>query len=216
MSIAVVGDIHGEAVLLEKMWRRLASEGRTVIFAGDYVNRGPQSKEVIALLTDIRSSTPNVVFLWGNHEISLLNYLCRGKFKSFLQLGGLATLQSYLKNPFGDVHSAFLNAFPESHRKFLSQLRRCYETPDLLVSHAGCDPLHPRSRSFRALVTGHHGELFRSDLQLPKRVVCGHYVQRSGIAYASTFVICIDTGCGVGGPLTAILLPERKILTVPS
>jgi serine/threonine protein phosphatase 1 len=214
MSIAVVGDIHGEAVLLEKMWRRLAPEGRTVVFTGDYVNRGPQSKEVITLLAEICSSTRNVVLLWGNHEISLLNYLCRGKFKSFLQLGGLATLQSYLKNPSGDVHSAFLNAFPQSHRKFLSQLRRCYETPDWLVSHAGCDPLNPGSRSFRAMVTGHHGDLFRTDLQLPKPVVCGHYVQKSGVPYTSPFVVCIDTGCGVGGPLTAILLPERNILSI--
>lgn len=214
MSIAIVGDVHGEIAQLREVLSELSRRRvDKVIFTGDYINRGPCSRQVIDALLEL-PSTVSSVFLWGNHELALVRYLRTGSLGPFLRLGGDATLKSYLPEPSGNVHIEFLRAFPSSHRRFLSRLRRCYETSNLLVSHAGCNPLRPADRSFRATVTAHHSGLFDPSLRLPKQVVCGHYVQRAMRPYVSPSVICLDTGCGsIGGPLSSIVLPEGELIT---
>jgi hypothetical protein len=119
----------------------------------------------------------------------------------------------------GDVHTQFRQRFPAAHERLIrEELRDCYEEVDLLVSHTGFDPISPSDRSRRALVQTSHPTIFEEDTQQSlgsALVVCGHYAQRSGEPYVSRKLICVDTGCGTyGGPLTAVLLPERRFLQV--
>lgn len=211
MSLAVIGDIHGDAKKLEALLPFLIRCGRTTVFVGDYINRGPESKRVIELLVGV-APLINAVFLWGNHEIALLRYLKHGNFEAFARHGGLDTLRSYLGSNVTEVYKEFLNAFPRSHYHFLTLLRRYYETDAVLISHMGCSPDAPKSRSYRNLVLEPHRLLFERETNLQKLVVCGHYRQKECRPFNGKSVICLDTGSGSNGPLTCLLLPEREFI----
>lgn len=214
-ELFVVGDVHGDAARLEQMLRVLSASERRTIFVGDYVNRGRDSRGVLELLTAARSEAPErFVFLMGNHELSLLEYLDGGDFVRFAALGGIATIRSYVADARGDVGAAFATSFPTHQRAFLRSLLPCWESADVLVSHTGYDPAAPQERSLDALVAKGHPEIFHHAAPPRPLVVCGHYVQRGGAPYVSEHLVCLDTGCGVGGPLTAVTLPEREFITV--
>lgn len=133
--LAVVGDVHGDFGALSKMISRLANQNRLVIFVGDYVNGGPDSASVLEELSSKMASDPNRwLFLAGNHDLALLNYLRGGDFSEFAAMGGVQTLASYIPNVEGDVRSAFISAFPQRHRWFLETLAPFFEEKEVLVS----------------------------------------------------------------------------------
>jgi serine/threonine protein phosphatase 1 len=154
------------------------------------------------------------VFLLGNHELALLSFL-KGAlpFHQFAGLGGIATIRAYLSHAARDVRAEFLGVFPSSHRRFVESCHDFFETPALIVSHCGIDPSNPESRAKVDMAESRHEELFSGEFDHAKLVVCGHYVQTSCLPYVRRNLICLDTGCGTaGGPLTALLLPERTFL----
>lgn len=112
-----------------------------------------------------------------------------------------------------NVRAEFLDVFPYDHREFLASCPDFFETADFIVSHCGINPRNPSSRTRADMVTASHEELFLQDLNVAKVVVCGHYTQASGRPYVRKNFICLDTGCGTaGGPLTALLWPERVFI----
>jgi serine/threonine protein phosphatase 1 len=216
MSFLVVGDIHGSAsqlrVLLEHDEFLL---DRRVVFLGDYVDIGRDSPQVIDQLMRFRSLHPNSIFLQGNHDFALSAYLNSGDFVSYAQLGGIATIQAYCGEVFGDVHELLKKAIPAKHLEFLAMLQTHFETSDYLFSHCGYAPDAPKDRSQEAMVLRSHQQLFIGQATLAKLSVCGHYFQRTHKPFLSERVICLDTGCGIlNGPLTALALPERKLVQV--
>jgi len=214
--IAVVGDVHGDARCLRAMLRALEPEHRKLIFVGDYVNCGPESAEVVAILAKLSGSDPQrAVFIRGNHDAAFARYLDDADFARFASTGGLATLSSYLGVVTGDVHAELLSVLPRSHRAFLDALVPCFESRDLLVSHSGYDPSRPHARDADTMAHPHGWPIFGAATHPKGLVVCGHYVQRQG-PLDEPQLICVDTGCGVlpDGHLTAVLLPERRFVTV--
>lgn len=214
--IAVVGDIHGDARRLSSMMAALESFEGTIIFVGDYVNGGLDSAGVLELLSGLSLSRPERFrFLCGNHDLDMLRYIDDADFASFSAVGGVATLASYLGVVAGDVHAAFVAALPARHLAFLRGLAASWETDELLVSHAGHDPARPASRDLATMARARGWPIF-GNIPAPKQlVVCGHYVQTGG-PYDSPHLICVDTGCGIipGAPLTAVLLPERRFVSI--
>lgn len=216
--VAIVGDVHGDLAALEGAlgWLAVNWTGR-VIFVGDYVNRGPDSAAVLNCLADVRESWGDrLILLRGNHDTVLLDFLQRGVKEPFVRHGGLRTMHSYLgASPTSDPFRQFVDSYPARHLDLLRGLVTHYETPQLLVSHAGYRPDEPTSRRVEDLVFGRHAALFRPPLETPRPVVvCGHYVQRKGI-YRSPGFFCIDTGCGTlpDGRLTVLLLPDQSVFT---
>jgi serine/threonine protein phosphatase 1 len=208
-----IGDIHGDARRLEALLSKLAPGSRRLVFLGDYINRGPDSRRVMDLLCGIGSSLGDrAVFLAGNHELALLRYLADHDLARFAAYGGIATIRSYgVRAPIGDVAAAFRAAVPTEHVNFLESLKASFEIGEVLLSHAGLAPSTPDDRSLAAMADTSHPELFRA--AVPRPVVCGHYVQQSGVPLIHDQVICIDTGCGTAsGPLTALTFPERTFL----
>jgi serine/threonine protein phosphatase 1 len=208
-----IGDIHGDAHRLEGLLSKLAPGSRRMIFLGDYVDRGPDSRRVLDLLCGVaRSLGDRAVFLAGNHELALLRYLADHDLPRFAAYGGIATIRSYgVRSPVGDVAAAFRAAIPTEHINFLESLKASFEIGDVLLSHTGMALAMPGDRSMAAMADTSHPELFR--IAVPRPVVCGHYVQRSGVPLIRDQVTCIDTGCGtIGGPLTALTFPERTFL----
>src|SRR5260221_6836485 len=100
LTVYAIGDIHGRADLLEILHRRIERESakgaKLVIYLGDYVDRGPESRAVIDLL---RTAPPNGcrhVFLRGNHEQAMLDFLQEWRVAlGSLNFGGGGALKSY-------------------------------------------------------------------------------------------------------------------------
>ena len=217
-ALVIVGDVHGDAVRLEAALRDLVPIGRRIVFVGDYVNRGADSRNVLELLVEAKSHLRDrLVLLRGNHDDALLDFLLTGRPARILQHQGLTTVQSYLgDSPPRAALDTFRQTFPASHQALLASTTTCFETDQLLVSHCGLNPAQPASRNLCDMVLGSFPRLFRGELEEgPPLVVCGHYVQNTLTSFLSQRFICVDTGCGTlpHGVLTAVMLPERAIVS---
>lgn len=212
--LAFIGDIHGESARVSALLAKLEPRHRRLVFLGDYIDHGPDSRAVVEVLQEMASREPDSVFLSGNHEIGLLAFLS-GKlsFLEYAWMGGLPTIRSYLGRASSDVRRELADSVPKSHIEFLSDCKPFFETSTLLACHAGVDPELPENREIGEVVLGRHPSLFSHDVRLAKLVVCGHYLQSSGKPFVGSSVICLNTGCGTtGGPATALLYPEMVFL----
>ncbi len=210
--LAFIGDIHADSVRLSALLGKLDS--RRLVFLGDYVGHGPNSREVVEILMEITNRDPNPVFLSGNHEIGLLAFLS-GKlsFLEYAWMGGLTTIRSYIGKASEDVRSELAAAMPTPHCEFLSNCKPFFETDQFVASHAGINPASPESRELGEIVLGRHHSLFHENLGLNKLVICGHYLQSTLTPFVGNGVICLNTGCGtIEGPVTALLYPEMTFL----
>jgi serine/threonine protein phosphatase 1 len=212
--VAFIGDIHADRVRLSGLLANLDGENRRLIFLGDYLDHGPDSREVVEILLETVKRQPNSVFLSGNHEIGLLAFLSgRLSFLEYAWMGGLPTIRSYLSKANRDVRGELEAAIPRLHFDFLSNCKPFFETKNFVASHAGINPAYPESRELAEIVLGRHPSLFHDDLRLGKLVVCGHYLQTTQTPFVGDSVICLNTGCGtIGGPATALLYPEMTFL----
>lgn len=132
--LLAVGDIHGCFDKLSALMEQVAP-GRDdrVIFLGDYIDRGPQSRQVLDFLIDFRRRFPGSVFLRGNHEQMLLD--ARGgdlyAVALYMQNGGLATL---------DCYGGDFDRMPPEHLDFISDLPCLHEEKRFVFAHAGLRP----------------------------------------------------------------------------
>lgn len=213
-GLAFIGDIHADRVRLSALLEKLG--GRRLVFLGDYIDRGPDSRGVIEVLLERRNREPNHIFLLGNHEVGLLAFLSgRVSFLEYAWMGGLSTIRSYVGKAIQDVRSELVAVMPKPHLEFLSDCRPCFETDRFVASHAGINPARPEGRELVDVVLGRHPSLFRSDINLSKLVICGHYLQTTQTPFVGNGVICLNTGCGTTeGPLTALLYPEMTFQQV--
>ncbi|TDI76631.1 MAG: serine/threonine protein phosphatase [Bacteroidetes bacterium] len=215
MGLIAIGDIHGCAKSLDGLIREIApTQEDHLVFIGDYIDRGPDSKGVIERLLKLDEEF-KCTFLRGNHEDLLLGYLDRGEYDIFAMNGGIATLSSYMTGD-GEMD------IPQSHTDFVRETELYLETDDFLFVHAG---LRPDMTVAENLKEG-NPEVFlweRSHLKEPnlsweKTVVCGHTPQPKPTN--DPLLINIDTGCVYYaypsmGFLTAVRLPEREFISVP-
>lgn len=221
MSLIAIGDLHGCAKTLDALLDRLApTADDRLVFVGDYVDRGPDSRGVIDRLLAMdaagaRGEGPACVFLRGNHDQMMLDYVDRGQgFDLWRANGGLATLANYVDAE-GRVD------VPEAHMDFLRQTRLYYDTPEATFVHAGLDPLRSVAENLA------HGDArtmlwtrahLDADLsRWEKLVVCGHTPVPEPLDRPR--LLNIDTGAVYAyvdrlGTLTAVRLPEREFLRV--
>ena len=148
-----VGDIHGSARELEILLQAVApSPPDQLVFLGDYVDRGPASADVISQLLAVQERLPRTVFLRGNHEEMMMDFLgmegARGNI--FLRAGGASTVASYGLDPDGVTREEFLAVLPEAHRRFLAEsLQLHHQEGDFLFVHAGVRPGIPLADQHR-------------------------------------------------------------------
>ncbi len=192
---------------IEALLRRLPVDwsSDTVVFLGDYVDRGPDSRKVIDLMLELYKAHPKrLVFLRGNHEEMFLQYLA-GEISPIylLALGGKQTLNSY---PSEDGRPLV----PDSHRLFLERLRLYYEIDDYIFVHAGLRPGMPLEEQQPSDLLWIRSEFIRSDYDWGKRVVFGH--TPFSVPLVEKNKIGIDTGAVYGGRLTALVLPELEFV----
>jgi serine/threonine protein phosphatase 1 len=221
-----VGDIHGELEMLEALVDSLPlREGDRLVFLGDYVDRGPDSRGVVEYLIGFSQKFP-CVFLCGNHESMFLDFLGwrrREYFAgdAFLANGGDRTLASYGYFDAEDPDPARFE-LPESHRFFYRNLRLWHREGDYLFVHAGVGHRMLRETDLTyALHRARSEDLLwdRSCIELPHNlgvtVIYGHTPSMDfQVRWNPPFSIGIDTGAVYGGRLTAIRLPDETLFQV--
>jgi serine/threonine protein phosphatase 1 len=211
-SIVAIGDIHGCARTLETLWNKLKPYKNSIhVFVGDYIDRGPSSRQVVDFLLEVRHDR-NCVFLRGNHEAMLLDALHNNRRENWMYNGGDTTLRSY-------NHAKSAKDIPESHLQFYEETKLYYETENYFFVHAGVPPdqtiekslNNERSQDFFLWGRDH---LNAFDVPWEKTVVFGHTPRSFPIQKKK--MIGIDTGCVYNelgfGKLTAVLLPENTFI----
>lgn len=154
-EIFAVGDLHGRLDLFRRLLNQILDAATTekpeLIFLGDYIDRGPQSRQLISLLLEKPlQAFFKMHFLKGNHEATLLEFLENPMVgPSWMQFGGTETLLSYGVRPpsfrgdedgWADTARALRAALPQSHLEFFKNLELSLERGCYFFVHAGVDP----------------------------------------------------------------------------
>lgn len=206
-----VGDVHGCFEELEALIERLPLDSNSVlVFLGDYVDRGPESKSVIDFIIELKKKH-RVVALKGNHEAMFLDFIHHPESSGaalFVLNGGSSTLASYSQK---EGHFEI----PASHIEFLEQCLPYYETEDFFFVHAGV-----RNRPLREVHLEKEDTLLwirdaflKSEYDWGKVIVHGHSPMNEVTIMPNK--INVDTGCVFGGRLSAIELPAKKVYQEP-
>ncbi len=203
-----IGDIHGHAEALKSLIARVDPQPiDTVVFLGDYVDRGPDSCGVIQQVIEL-SARCKTITLMGNHEQMMLK-ACNDpdSIQAWLDMGGDLALDSYSTHfDISDV--------PQAHREFLDRLLRSHETATHFFIHANYAPNQEITQ--QDSVTA----LWRSLEDLPRQhysgrtAVVGHTPQPQGQVLDLGYLLCLDTGCGFGGYLTAMDVESHELWQV--
>ena len=211
-KIFAIGDIHSCLFKLKEMMTLIEIDpvADTLVFVGDYIDRGPDVRSVVDLVLRIKRTMNNTICLLGNHEQLFLDYyLEKINRKIFLSNGGMSTLFSYgLTGTWGGDK---IN-IPESHLQFFTTLRPYYETDDYIFVHAGLKPGIPLEQQDRDDILWIRNEFIASTHDFGKIVVFGHTPLYAPLVGVNK--IGIDTGAVYGGKLTCVELPEIRIYQV--
>jgi serine/threonine protein phosphatase 1 len=193
-----IGDIHGCSAALAALLDAVAPGPDDMVVAlGDYIDRGPNSRDVIEILLDLADRC-RLVPLLGNHEEMLFAALeGRSDRDYWLRFGGDATLRSYgVDDP---------KAIPSRHLAFLKGCRPFHETDTHIFVHANCSPnLSLANQSSTTRLWEHLNVMKAAPHFSGKTVVVGHTPQKDGRILDLGFLTCIDTDCCNGGWLTAL------------
>jgi serine/threonine protein phosphatase 1 len=211
-----IGDIHGCLDELRRLLEAIpAGAGDTVVFVGDYIDRGPSSRGVIDHLLDWRTKTPaRTVFLKGNHEDMALGYLGKGGQwgEAWLRNGGIAALRSYDADPHAP-RADLVARIPQAHIDFMAGLDTTFAWGSYLVVHAGIRPGVPLASQKTEDLLWIREEFLDYPHDLGATVIFGHTPYRR-VVVELPYKIGIDTGCVYGGALTCLELPDARVFQV--
>jgi serine/threonine protein phosphatase 1 len=203
-KIYAIGDIHGCYDRLKKLMGKIPIDlsRDTLVFIGDYIDRGSQSVDVVDYLIKLKKRFPETIFLRGNHEDMLGKFLSGADRFSYLLNGGQQTLDSYLIKP---VDSEFF-PIPPDHMEFYESLRLYYETDEFIFVHAGLRPKVPLEFQKTEDLLWIRGKFVSSKYDFGKRVIFGHTPLKKPLVEPNK--IGIDTGAVYGNALTCVQLPD--------
>ena len=200
----VIGDIHGcydrLIALMDKINVDLDSE--TLVFLGDYIDRGPDSFEVVEYLIDLKKKYPGIIFIKGNHEEMLEKYLSKTDRYTYLINGGQQTLESYSRHYKPTDNSPF----PAEHIEFFKSLVLYHETEHYIFVHAGLRKNVPLEKQKPEDMLWIRKNFIKTDYDFGKQVVFGHTPLPEPLLLPNK--IGIDTGAVYGNKLTCVRLPD--------
>jgi serine/threonine protein phosphatase 1 len=214
--LLAIGDIHGCADELAAMLHEISpTASDTIVFLGDYVDRGSAARGVIDQVLALRESERcATVCLRGNHEDMFLDFLGQDGSHGdvFLFNGGRETLASYGVRAGSKVPDV-LALIPPAHLAFLNGLEFSHVVEPFLFVHAGISPLRPLAEQRREDVLWIREEFIRNKHRLPQTVVFGHTPQRE-VFWHLPYKIGLDTGCVYGNRLSCLDFTSRELLQV--
>ncbi len=225
--VYAVGDIHGRADLLVRLMEDLRRdvaqggfEGRPIlIFLGDYVDRGFQSREVIDVLLSDLLSPFETYFLKGNHEAAMLQFLTDPSIgPRWAEFGGAETLVSYGVRPprtrtsledWGRASEELQAVLPASHLHFLSNLDLSVRLGDYVFVHAGVRPGVPLDQQSEYDLLWIRDEFLVDRKPLGAVIVHGH--TPTSAPHRDSRRVGIDTGAYLSGRLTAARFEHESV-----
>lgn len=224
VRIYAIGDIHGRADLLGPLLARIDADMMAYpgpesieIFLGDYIDRGPHSREVLDLIV-ARRQQRQVLCLKGNHEAYMAEFLRNPSVLSdWKSIGGLNTLLSYgiapSMNPDEreqqELSNAFAQALPNNHLRFLAGLALSFTCGDFFFVHAGVRPGFPLKEQLQEDLLWIRDDFLLYEESFGKMIVHGHTPVTQPDIRANR--INIDTGAYATGRLTCLRLEGGEI-----
>lgn len=209
--IFAIGDIHGCFDKLITLLDRLPYEPErdTLVFIGDYIGRGSQSRQVVEYLYQLQQKNPQTITLMGNHELMLFEYHRHGD-RNLLEVmrrnGAEETMSSYGRENVADLRS--LSFLPATHRDFLDNLLPLWQTEHYIFVHAGLQPHRPLSEQDQDTFCWVRDIFLSEEHDFGKRVIFGHTPFATPLVTPTR--IGIDTGAVYGNLLTAVELPSGR------
>ena len=238
MATFAIGDIHGWRQPLDEVLglvRPQLTSADTVVFLGDYIDRGDDTKGCIDALLAFRAAVPaRVVFLAGNHEEWLLQTMVDPHRHSWLlAMNGYTTIRSYspaagqaireaaaaagrelLNGSVALPYDQFFDAMPLEHQEFFGSLEPFCQTDDCICTHAGVHPtIADMGRQGRILTWGHNR--FPEEYGGEAYVIYGHYndpeIDPDGWPQPRIVGRTIGVDTISNGVLTAVALPGPHV-----
>lgn len=215
--IVAIGDIHGEAAMLDLLLdevEQLAADqgGASIVTLGDYIDRGSSSRQVLErLIEGPRLACNDYFHLVGNHDLMLLaahaNPTGR-EMQRWIMVGGVQTLISYgLDDEDWLNDGRWRQLVPQTHLDFLEDAHHLIEAREHILVHAGLRPgiaLHQQSVED---LTWIRKDFLLAGHDFGRLVVHGHTITRDPFMGANH--LAIDTGANLHGVMTAAFLEER-------
>jgi Calcineurin-like phosphoesterase len=227
IRVYAIGDIHGRADLLKNVFGAIdhhlarAGPARALhVFLGDYIDRGPASRQTIDLLIE-RGRSHESIFLKGNHEAFLFEVLQdTSKLNLWKEYGGFQTLMSYGLAPSmkpdqdeqRQLVQALVNGMPPDHRRFFGGLRPSFVCGDFFFVHAGVKPGVPLQRQREADLLWIREEFLESEEDFGKVIVHGHTPVIKAEIRPNR--INIDTGAYATGILTLLTIQGERLFVI--
>jgi serine/threonine protein phosphatase 1 len=217
--IYAIGDIHGRADLLDELLGMIDEDNIArgpsqvrLIFLGDLIDRGPDSKKVVERLMDVKARHPLTHILLGNHEEVFLQALrgdSAGALRYALRIGADATIQSYgvtgqeyLRADIDQLLEISLRRVPQEHLDFMAGFEDMVVAGDYVFVHAGVRPDKPLDRQKVNDLRWIRDDFLDYRGKLEKIVVHGHSIADE--VQVTAHRIGIDTGAYASGILTAM------------
>lgn len=225
LRIYVVADIHGSEIALRDVLARIGADAASQppsvrcveIFLGDYVDRGPASREVLELLL-ARARSHEILMLKGNHETLFLDFPNNPSIlANWRQFGGLQTLISYGLKPSinptpseqRELAREFLHAVPVEHRNLLSQMPMSFSCGDYFFVHAGVRPGVPLKDQKEEDLLWIRQDFLLHEGQFEKFIIHGHTPVKDVEVRPNR--INLDTGAYATGRLACLVLDGDSV-----
>ena len=223
-TVYAIGDIHGCNILLQKIHNKILTTSKHIegqkllIYLGDYIDRGPDIKGTIQTLINFQPKNFTIVFLLGNHEQMLLDFMAgkRNSLYIWLGNGGFETLESYGcdLNSYIDIsmelkdeeliRNQFIRLLPFSHKSFFNQLILNYEWSNYFFVHAGINPNIPIDKQEKeTMLWTREQRFFDPKMTYHKIIVHGHTPVEKIEKHPCR--INIDTGAFYSGKLSCFV-----------
>ena len=224
--VYAIGDVHGRADLLCELHRSITEHAQrfpvarnALIYLGDLIDRGPESRSVIELLLDQPLLGFEQFHLRGNHDDCLARFLDHpGIGELWLSHGGNDTLRSYGVLPprslsdWREILRAqrqLREAMPRKHVNFFHSLRHAHVEGDYFFVHAGVRPGVALEHQLWEDLLWIGDEFLKSKRDHGKVIVHGHTVTATPVVRPNR--IGIDTGAFVSGRLTCVVIQDDHV-----
>ncbi len=227
MNIFAIGDIHGclnQLISIHDQifnYKNYKKEEDLLIYIGDYIDRGPKSKQVIDQILQLKNKEINTVFLMGNHEEMMIDFLFNkiNNLKNWLNYGADQTFKSYdievvdfIKDGFEDqiiakLRKVLIEKLGNEHINFFKSLQLTFSVAQYLFVHGGINPKkNLTDQSKQDYLWARSDDFFHKEFKAEKIIVHGHTPEKNVVNFP--YRINIDTGCYFSGKLSCVCLND--------
>lgn len=208
----VIGDVHGKADLLQTLLdelKQITSCPDQVIFLGDLIDRGPDSKAVVDMVIDTIRTFPGSKLIMGNHESMLLEFVDDDVPRPLavnqwlFKHGGAATASSYGIDPKAVGWEILRERLPQDHVDLFRQAEKFVELDNHILVHAGLMPGVPLAEQKPYDLMWIREPFLKHRGSFGKPLIHGHTITPQCLPQVFPNRIAIDTGAYASGVLTA-------------